>query len=146
MAKPPVWRQNKEAYPFIIQVDTRYGDLDIMGHINNVAMASIFESARIQFHRHLGRHPQDLGVRWLVAALELNYLRESHYPAPVSVACAIGAIGNTSWTVMSAAFQHDECVATCDAVIAMQGPEGRRRVSDDLRGVFKDNFIRQPEA
>lgn len=145
MARPQPWRQLPEAYPFNIQTDTRYGDLDIMGHVNNVAMASIFETGRILFHRHLGRHPQDLGVRWLVAAVEINYLRESHYPAPIAIGCAIGGIGNTSWTVMSAAFQHGECVATCDAVIAMQGPEGRRRVSDDLRGVFMNNFIREPK-
>jgi acyl-CoA thioester hydrolase len=146
MAKPPAWRQQLDIYPFQVTVDPRYGDLDIMGHVNNVAMASIFETARIKFHRHLGRHPQDLGVRWLVAAVEINYLLEAHYPASIIVGSAIGAIGNTSWTVKAAAFQDGDCVASCDAVIAMQGPEGRRRISDDLRGVFMDNFIREPEA
>jgi acyl-CoA thioester hydrolase len=141
MAKPEPWRLVTEVYPFITTLETRYQDLDIMGHVNNVAMAGIFETARVRFHRHLGRHPHDSGVRWLIAAVSLNYLQEAHYPADVTVGCAIGNIGTTSWTVNSAAFQHGECVATCDTVVVTHGPEGRRKVDDFLRVAMEENAI-----
>lgn len=143
MAKPEPWRSEMDRYPFITTVETRYQDLDIMGHVNNVAMAGIFETARVRFHRHLGRHPHDSGVRWLIAAVNLNYLHEAHFPEEVAVGCAISMIGNTSWTVTSAAFQHGECVATCDTVVVTHGPEGRRRVDDFLRTAMDENMLRQ---
>lgn len=143
MAKPEPWRLVPDIYPFVSPMQTRYQDLDIMGHVNNVAMAGIFETARVQFHRHLGRHPQESGVRWLIAAVSLNYLVEAHYPREILVRSGIGHIGNTSWTVMSAAFQDGECVATCDTVVVTHGPEGRRRIDDFLRTAMEANFVQR---
>ena len=145
MAKPESWRLSADSYPFTTTLDSRFQDLDTMGHINNVATAGIFETARIRFHHHLGRHPQDRGVRWLVAAVSLNFVAEAHFPHDVTIGCAIGAVGNRSWTVMSAAFQHGECFATCDTVMVSQGAEDRRRVHDILADVMADNLIRRPE-
>ena len=85
MAKPESWRLSPEAYSFITTMDTRFQDIDTMGHINNVAISGIFETARIRFHHHLGRHPQEQGVRWLVAAVSLNFVEESHFPYPLEV-------------------------------------------------------------
>jgi acyl-CoA thioester hydrolase len=144
MAKPEPWRLAFDIYPFVTTIQTRYQDLDIMGHVNNVALAGIFETARVRFHRHLGRHPHDSGVRWLIASVSLNYLQEAHFPSEITVGSAIGSIGNTSWTVMSAAFQGGECVATCDTVVVTHGPEGRRKVDDFLRTAMDANAIRQP--
>src|SRR3546814_3433964 len=79
MAKPDSWRLEMENYPFQVSIDTRYQDLDVMGHVNNVAMAGLFETGRIRFHRSLGRHPRDKGVRWLVAAVNIAYVNEAHF-------------------------------------------------------------------
>lgn len=142
MAKPEPWRLEFDRYPFVTSTDTRFRDLDIMGHINNVAMAGIFETARVRFHRHLGRHPQDQGVRWLVASVHLEYLQEAHYPDEITMGCGIGYVGNTSWQVLSAAYQNGECVAICDSVVVTHGPDGRRRVDDYLREAMAVNTIR----
>lgn len=141
MAKPEPWRLAVDIYPFTTTIQTRYRDLDIMGHVNNVAMAAIFETARVQFHRQLGRHPHDSGVRWLIAAVSLNYIQESHYPCDVLVGCGVGRIGNTSWEVCSAAFQNGECVATCDTVVVTHGPEGRRQIDGVLRSAMEANAL-----
>ncbi|MEO8723613.1 MAG: acyl-CoA thioesterase [Sphingobium sp.] len=140
MAKPELWRLDASTYRVSHVVPTRYQDLDPMGHINNVAMAGMFETARVHFHHHLGRHPADQGVRWLVAAVELKYVLESHFPHDVTVHSAVGAIGNSSWTLISAAFQNDECVATCDTVMAVQGPRGARIIDDEMRATMERNM------
>jgi acyl-CoA thioester hydrolase len=59
------------------------------------------------------------------------------------VRSGIGHIGNTSWTVMSAAFQDGECVATCDTVVVTHGTEGRRRIDDFLRTAMEANFVQR---
>ena len=142
MAKPDPMRLDIDRYAFVTTTDTRFRDLDIMGHINNVAMAGIFETARVRFHRHLGRHPHDQGVRWLIASLHVEYLQEAHFPDEVTIASAIGHIGTTSWTVFAAAFQNGECVATCDCVVVTHGPGGRRRIDDTLRTTMEANAFR----
>lgn len=144
MAKPDAWRLSPEAYGFVTTLDTRFADLDTMGHVNNVAISAMFETARIRFHHHMGRHPQEQGVRWLVAAVSLNYVAESHFPYPFDIHCAIGHIGTTSWTISSAAFQKGECVATCDTTVVTHGAEGRRKIADSLRAAMIENFLKQP--
>ncbi|MDX3901722.1 MAG: hotdog domain-containing protein [Sphingobium sp.] len=145
MARPDAWRLSPDAYAFVTSLDTRFGDLDTMGHVNNVAISAMFETARIRFHHHLGRHPQEQGVRWLVAAVSLNYIEESHFPYPFDIHCAIGHIGTTSWTISSAAFQKGACVATCDTTVVTHGAEGRRRIDESLRAAMQDNFLKLPD-
>ncbi|MBB6124290.1 acyl-CoA thioesterase [Sphingobium subterraneum] len=136
MAKPEPWRQDATAYPVITTVPLRYSDLDTMGHVNNVAMASIFETARVHLHHLLGQHPVDLGTRWLVAAVYINYLREAHPPQDMIVRSAIGHIGHSSWTLFHAAFQNDVCVATGDTVMVVHGPKDTRVISPELRAIM----------
>ncbi len=145
MAKPDAWRLSPDAYVFETSMDTRFQDMDTMGHINNVAISAMFETARIRFHHAMGRHPHETGVRWLVAAVSLNYVEEAHFPYPFNIRCAIGHIGNTSWTISSAAFQKGSCVATCDTTVVTHGPEGRRMIDDAVRAVMQENFLRQPD-
>jgi len=146
MGKPEAWRLDPGTYSFGMPIGTRFQDLDTMGHINNVAMAAMFETGRVGFHRHLGRHPQDQGVRWLIAAVNLSYVREAHFPGDVVIRSGLGHIGNSSWTILSAAFQGDDCVATCDSVMVSQGPDGRRIISDETRVLLAPHFVIRPDA
>ena len=118
MAKPESWRLDSAAYPVILESDTRFQDLDVNGHLNNVAFAALFENARVQLHRKArpwGERPEN--ERTMVASVEINYLREGSFPAPVTIASGIGRVGNSSWTVIQAMFQKGLCIGTCDSVI-----------------------------
>ena len=118
MAKPEGWRLNLSAYPIILESDTRFQDMDINGHLNNVAFASLFENARVQLHRKARpwtERPKN--ERTMVASVEINYLREGNFPAPVTIGSGIGRIGNSSWVVVQAMFQKGQCIGTCDSVI-----------------------------
>ncbi|OQW44506.1 MAG: hypothetical protein A4S16_14285 [Proteobacteria bacterium SG_bin6] len=44
MARPPAWRLEPGAYPHHETIQTRFQDLDVLGHINNVAFAALFDS------------------------------------------------------------------------------------------------------
>ncbi|NJM51250.1 MAG: hypothetical protein HC843_10575 [Sphingomonadales bacterium] len=43
MARPEAWQMRPESYPFSHLTETRFADLDLLGHINNVSMAGLFE-------------------------------------------------------------------------------------------------------
>ena len=84
-------------------------------------------------------------MRWLVAAVSLNFIEESHFPYPFDVRCAIGHIGRTSWTISSAGFQKGVCVATCDTTVVTHGAEGRRQIDQSLREAMERNLLRRPD-
>ena len=100
----------------------------------------MFETARVHFHHLLGHHPADAGVRWLVAAVDLKYVAEAHFPYDVTICSGIGRIGNSSWELYSAAFQQGECVATCNTVMVLHGPKGARVIDAHVRAVMENNM------
>jgi acyl-CoA thioester hydrolase len=122
-------------YPHRVSVETRFQDLDPLGHINNVAMAGIFENGRVRFNHEIIRavERRNAGDRWLVARVELNYLAEAHFPAPIVIGNAIGQIGNRSWQILSAAFQNDQIVGLCDSTLVYQSAQGKAGLDDAFR-------------
>jgi acyl-CoA thioester hydrolase len=140
MSKPEAWRMNPAAYPFADTTATRYQDLDPHDHINNVAMAALFENGRVRFNRTLVTYKRD-DQRWLTAAVRIDYIEEAYFPADLSIASGIGEIGNRSWTILSAAFQEGRCVATCETVIVISGPEHSRQIDEDLRTALEASKV-----
>jgi len=133
MARPDPWRTQLSCYPFTADIPTRWADLDLLGHINNVSMAGLFEEGRGRFNRSLELHRGGEKVRWLIAAVSLNYLAEAHHPHDVTIASGIGYIGSRSWTIVSGAFQKGVCVATCDTTLVYTDASGPVPFPDTFR-------------
>lgn len=139
MAKPESWRLNLAAYPVILECGTRFQDMDVNGHLNNVAFASLFENARVQLHRKArpwGDRPDN--ERTMVASVEINYLREGNFPAPVTIGSGIGRIGNSSWLVVQAMFQNGQCIATCDSVIVCRTDNAAKPLRAEIVAELED--------
>lgn len=128
MSRPDPWRFDPAAYPTHEMKQTRFQDLDTMGHLNNVAYASLFEDARVRMNQKLGRVNRgkmaEGSFRAVVARNEINYLAEGTFPEDVEIALGIGRIGNRSFEMLSAMFQSGKCIATCDTTIVMTDPKG----------------------
>lgn len=135
--RPEAWRLDPAAYPFTVDIPTRWADLDLLGHINNVSMAGLFEEGRGRFNRSLELHRGGKGVRWLIAAVELNYLAEAHHPHDVMIASGIARIGERSWTILSGAFQGGSCVATCDTTLVYTDQNGPAAFPESFRAKFE---------
>lgn len=134
MPRPAPWRLSPDAYPHSAAIQTRFQDLDVLGHLNNVAFAALFETGRTKFNRQAqlwGR--QARGRRAVVAQMEINYLAEGHFPADVEIATGIGEIGNRSWQILSAMFQDGQPIATCDVTIVMDKDEAGGGLPDAFR-------------
>jgi acyl-CoA thioester hydrolase len=137
MSKPLTWQLNPANYPFAHMTETRFADLDMLGHINNVAMAGLFEHGRGMFNHAIEVERRAPGQRWLIVKVEINYLAESFFPAPVEIASGISRIGRSSWDIASAAFQNGKCVATCITTIVLTDKDGSAPINNDLRGEFE---------
>ena len=118
-------RQHLSAYPASLALETRFGDMDVNGHLNNVAFARLFEETRVRFNRASLAALQQGERRsgFVVAHVAIDYLAEGNYPAPVTIGYAIARIGSSSFTVAMAAFQDGHCIALCDSVLVHRDPE-----------------------
>ena len=140
MPRPAPHRLLLESYPIRETVQTRYQDLDAMGHINNVAFAAMFENARVRFNWAIGRLNRDDSFRAVVAMNAINYLAEGGFPADVEIATGIGHIGNRSWEILAVMHQDGRAIATCDTVIVMTDPK-QGGLPADFRAALEGKLV-----
>jgi acyl-CoA thioester hydrolase len=112
MTKPAPYLLQPETYPFRTMIQTRYADLDANNHLNNVAIAALFEEGRMRLS--MGFYDARVSPSGaVVAAANYSYVREGVYGVDVEMAAGIAKIGNTSWIIHAAAFQNGAAIATC---------------------------------
>ena len=135
-------RRTLAAYPWSVEVATRFGDMDFNAHLNNVAVAQLYEEGRVRFNQHL-REAFPIGrPRFLVARVEIDYLGEARYPAPVTLAAASLDVGRTSWRIGLGLFQAGVCLGLCDTVMVHRGDAGPVAVPDALRSALGESLLR----
>jgi acyl-CoA thioester hydrolase len=92
---------DRAAFKFFTPVPTRWGDADMLGHINNVMYLRYLESGRLDYLiRVLGldcKPPQEEGV--ILADVKITYLQQVYHPADLEVATRVSRIGNTSFDI-----------------------------------------------
>lgn len=85
-------------FPYEIEMNVRYRDLDPQGHVNNAVCATYLEHARTGYFQDvLDATPEDPGeIGIVVANLELNYRRPIEFQSPVTVGLRTTALGESS--------------------------------------------------
>ncbi len=130
-------RRSLAAYPWNTVIETRFTDMDVNRHLNNVAISRLYEETRVRFNWGLRAQFPALRPHYLVAHVATDYLAEGHYPAPVTAAYAVGAIGQSSFRAQMALFQEGACIGLCDTVMVHRGETGPAPLPDDLRAVLE---------
>ncbi len=126
-------RRDPGNYAWTAEMETRFADMDVNGHLNNVAITRFFEETRIRFNWSLFADGLPDRPRFLVGHVAVDFLAEGHYPAPVTMAYALASIGTTSFRSAKAMFQKGRCIALCDTVLVHRGADGPAPLPDALR-------------
>ena len=90
----------------------RLGDLDHQKHVNNAVYATYFETGRVMMMRQMFGELSFGSTNFVVARLELNYLRELHWPGNVDVGTGVERIGKSSVVYGQAVFHDGVCAAS----------------------------------
>lgn len=133
--KPSPDRLQLANYPHSVDIPVRFSDLDVMNHINNVAVGEFYEEGRAAFNG-LAMRRADFDrrrLRMVMVSVAMNYLREGRYPGQLTVATGVTRVGESSFTIAQALFQKGECIGasesttvnTQDGVSAPLPPEFR---------------------
>jgi acyl-CoA thioester hydrolase len=83
--------------PFSHPIEVRFGDLDVMGHVNNAVVVTYMEQARYQWWRSFlgGRRFQEEG--FLIARVEVDYRTPILLGDDVRVELHCAKVGNSSF-------------------------------------------------
>lgn len=89
--------RSRHHYSFIFQIQTRWADNDMYGHVNNVTYYSYFDTAAnallIQKAGFDIRQSPSIG---LVVESHCQFMQELSYPEIIEVGVAIRKLGNSS--------------------------------------------------
>jgi acyl-CoA thioester hydrolase len=89
------------ASPDQVTLSVQWGDLDALGHVNNVVFFRWTESGRISFMERRGLMSGDWvgSVGPIVAAASLNFRRQVNYPSRIVVSTRCVKTGTSSFTL-----------------------------------------------
>lgn len=113
-------------------IQVRFGDLDVLGHVNHVQYVAFMETARVRWmHEHGGA----LRGGVLVARTECDHRREIPGSTDtVDVTVSVQSVGHTSIVMLHVLRVGDEEVAVGRTVLVAVGEDRRPRpVTDEER-------------
>ena len=125
-----------DTFRFRLEMATRFGDLDIRGHINNVSIVQYTEDARVAFQmENVGKeiYIADSPLRVVVAQMTLHFVSEGFFPEPIEAGVGIARIGTSSYTLAASLFQKGKCIATQDTSMVYVGPNGPMPLTPEIR-------------
>ncbi|ENW20039.1 acyl-CoA thioesterase [Acinetobacter haemolyticus] len=110
MTKPTL--RTREQFKFFFNIQTRWADNDIYGHVNNVTYYSYFDTAANSLLiQKTGFDIHNSEIIGLVVDSACSFLQELSFPEIIEVGVAIGKIGNSSLRYELAIFKQHQILA-----------------------------------
>ena len=112
--------KNLTDFPFHVNIQTRWRDLDAFGHVNNAVFATYIETARGTLFKRWSLPFDGTGKSLIVASMTINYLKQLKHPSNIIVGLKINKVGNTSFNIESYIFNEKDTqnpIATSNVVI-----------------------------
>lgn len=113
----------REAYPFRLDVRTRFGDLDTNRHVNNVALAGWYLDALAELHLDVLGYPAGGPLDGLSpSTLHVEYLDEVHYPGIHQLRVGVLELDENEIRYACGLFDGARCMGLAEAVGAHHTP------------------------
>lgn len=129
VATPPLPRTVMQPVilrPTRTQMQVRFADTDMLGHINNLSYSAYAEVGRTHFFQRIGPD-----VPWFVLArMELDYRKEGYLSDELSVLTSVERMGSTSLTLRQDIVrgEEDELIVASRAVLVCIDRESRAKM------------------
>ena len=98
-----------------VKVESRWNDLDALGHINNAVYLTYLESARI----HLAKKWNFKEPPFIMAALKIDYYKQITFPSAIYIGQKISRLGTKSFDIMSGMFAREDIDPSAAAVTTL---------------------------
>tara|TARA_X000001036_G_scaffold163630_1_gene155330 strand:+ start:1169 stop:1642 length:474 start_codon:yes stop_codon:yes gene_type:complete len=102
-------------------LQTRWRDLDAMGHINHAAYLTFMENARLEFYESLGFSSRNNGQvdGIILASMNIQYHEQVNHPSDLDIGQQIVRVGNKSFDMSTAIFLKDHDSPVLSAIFTL---------------------------
>jgi acyl-CoA thioester hydrolase len=109
-------RELLETYPVVIEAAVAWGEMDSMGHVNNIVYFRYFESARIAYFERVGfmAHMGETGVGPILASTQCRFRLPLAYPDTVSVGARVSETGDDRFVMQYLVVSHRHAKAAAE--------------------------------
>ncbi len=92
--------QWKSEFVFSHKINVRFSETDMFGHLNNTVPFTYFESARIEYFKHLGYMQNWFDPNYdlipVVADLQCDFLKQVYFDETIHLYVKADSVGNSS--------------------------------------------------
>lgn len=109
-----------DSYPFVHDIVARFSDMDVQRHLNNSAIVTFYEDARVNLNQEMYGDELVSGTadfRLLVLETTVRYLSEAPYPGTYRIGAGIIRFGGSSYEYGLGLFHGDTCVGLSQTVM-----------------------------
>ncbi len=99
-------------YPHHTDDICRFGDMDPQGHVNQSVFLTYLESGRVGMFRNKDLGIGVPGLTFVVVRMEVDYMRELHWPGTIEIGTGVAGFGRSSFKVAQGIFREGVCCAT----------------------------------
>jgi len=130
---------------FNLTLNPRFGDIDMLGHMNNVVPAGWFELARTPimkiFDPELKLTPETFQI--IMAHTEYDFIDQVIFQHEVNIKTWVSKIGNKSFTVSHEAWQQGRLCVTGKAIIVHFNFASKETtpIPDDKRKILQEHML-----
>ena len=126
-------------FEHLYQMDVRWGDQDVLGHVNNVQLIRYLECGRVAYCSevlNMSFVPQSK-AGWILADLQCSFHNQLRFPGTITVATRFIKMGNSSAHLDAAIYQvaNNRAVMSSRAVVVWFEYEKQSsvRIPDSIR-------------
>lgn len=129
---------NAAKFPCETQLPIRFDDLDMLKHVNNVAIVALLQEARVHFGREMALPPLGEGLRMVVAAMNVEYAGKITYPGMVDIRSGISGVGRSSFTFAQLILQDGQSAAYSQITMVVTDANGPAPIPEDFRHAIEN--------
>ena len=128
------------AQVFAARID--WSDLDLLGHVNNLAFSRFFQAARVEYCGHIGMKVyQGMKTGPILAASRVQFTAQLFFPGNVHILTRLKKAGGTSIVLEHALF--DDAGTLCafaEDVVVRYDFEAKTKIplGDEVRAMIAD--------
>lgn len=133
---------------FTTIVTPRFGDMDVLGHINNTVLAGWFEEARNPFFDIFAPETYftDGTFHLIMAHTDYDFVKELLFGSDVEIHTYVSRIGTKSFTVYHEAWQKGKLCSKGNAVIVHFdfAKKETTPIPEDKKKLLAEHFFQPP--
>lgn len=108
------------------EIQVRFSDLDMLGHVSNSVYAQYFDLARIDYFREVREFSEV--PQYVVASVKMDMLSEIRFDQQVVVETWCEGVGNKSMNIAHHLYANGECATVSRSVLVGFDTQTRKAV------------------